>query len=79
MASLVWRKGVRTFVAAPRGRASQSFFIGALAAAPGSVAMLRASPAGFPSREFRGSWRVALPFHFLMNAHAVVLSNLHLS
>jgi hypothetical protein len=56
--------------------------LGALAAAPGSVAMLRASPAVFPSREFRGLRRVALPFHlfhFLMNALAVILSNLHLS
>jgi hypothetical protein len=41
--------------------------------------MRRASPAGFPAREFRGLWRVALPFHFLMNAHATVLSNLRLS
>ena len=79
MASLVRREGVRTFVAAPRGRTSQSYLLGALAAAPGSVAMLRASPAGFPSREFRGSWCVALPFYFLMNAHAAVLSKLHLS
>jgi len=79
VASLVWRKGVRTFVAAPRGLTSLSYFIGALAAAPGSVAMRRASPAGFPAREFRGLWRVALPFHFLMNAHATVLSNLRLS
>jgi hypothetical protein len=53
--------------------------LGALAAAPGSVAMLRASPAGFPSRELHGFERVALQFHFLMNASAVVLSNLRLS
>ena len=79
MASLVWRRGVRTFVAAPRGQTSRSFFIGALAAAPGSVAMLRASPAVFPSRELHGFERVALPLHFLLNAHAVVLSNLRLS
>jgi hypothetical protein len=79
MASLVWWKGVRTFVAAPRGRTSQSCLLGALAAAPGSVAMLRASPAVFPSRELYGLWRVALPLHFSMNAHAAVLSNLRLS
>ncbi len=59
MASLVWRKGVRTFVAAPRGRTLLSFFIGALAAAPGSMVMRRASVAGFSSREFRGLWRAA--------------------
>jgi hypothetical protein len=79
VASLVWRNDIRTFVAVPRGRTSQSCLLGALAAAPGSMAMLRASPAVFPSREFRGLWCVALPFHFLMNAHAVVLSNLRLS
>jgi hypothetical protein len=33
----------------------------------------------FPSRKFRGLWRVALPLHFLLNAHAGVLSNLRLS
>jgi hypothetical protein len=79
MALLVWRKGVRTFVAAPRGRTSQSCLLGALAAAPGSVAMLRASPAGFPSRELHGFERVVLPLHFLLNAPAVVRSNLRLS
>jgi hypothetical protein len=76
VASLVWRKGVRTFVAAPRDQTSLSCFIGALAAAPGSMAMRRASPAGFPSCEFSGLWRVALPLHFLLNAHAGGLSNL---
>ena len=55
VALLVWRKGVRTFVAAPRGRTSLACLLGALAAAPGSMAMLRASPAGFPFCEFRGS------------------------
>ena len=75
VALLVWRKGVRTFVATPRGRVSQSFFMGALAAAPGSVAMRRALPAAFPSRELHGFERVALPLHFLLNAHAVVRSN----
>jgi hypothetical protein len=58
VALLVWRNGVRTFVAAPRDRTSQSCFIGALAAAPGSMAMLRASPTGFPSRELHGFERV---------------------
>jgi hypothetical protein len=58
---------------------SLSCLLGALAAAPGSVAMLRASPAAFPSRELHGFGRVALPLHFLMNAHAVVLSNLCLT
>jgi len=79
VASLVWRKGVRTFVAAAARSTSQSFFIGALAAAPGSVAMRRASPAGFPSRELHGFERVVLPLHFLLNAPAVVRSNLRLS
>jgi len=79
VALLVLRKGVRTFVATPRGRVSQSFFIGALAAAPGSVAMRRASPAAFLSCEFVVLWHVALPLHFLLNAHVVVRSNLRLS
>ena len=38
------RNGIRTLVAAPRGRTSQSCLLGALAAAPGSVTMRRASP-----------------------------------
>jgi hypothetical protein len=79
VALLVWRKGVRTFVAASRGQTSQSCLLGALAAAPGSVAMRRAPPAVFLSCEFCGWWRVALPLHFLLNAPAVVLSNLRLS
>jgi hypothetical protein len=44
LAFMVWRNGVRTFVAALRGRTSQSCSLGALAAAPGSVTMRRASP-----------------------------------
>ncbi len=79
MASLVWRNGVRTFAAASCKRTSQSYLLGALAAAPGSVAMLRASSAGFPCGELHGFERVALPLHFSLNAHAVVLSNLRLS
>ena len=40
VALLDWRNGVRTFSATFCKRTSQSYFIGALAAAPGSVAML---------------------------------------
>ena len=78
VALLVWRNGVRTFVAIPRGRMSLSFFIGALAAAPGSIMMRRASPAVLPSHEQHGFERVALPLHFLLNAHAIARSNLRL-
>jgi hypothetical protein len=35
VAFMVWRNGVRTFVAELPGRTSQSYLIGALAAAPG--------------------------------------------
>jgi len=57
---------------------SLSCLLGALAAAPGSVAMRGASPAGCLPAGFVIGWRVALPLHFLMNAQAVVLSNLRL-
>jgi hypothetical protein len=44
VALLDWRNGVRTFTATFCKRTSQSYFIGALAAAPGSTATLCASP-----------------------------------
>jgi hypothetical protein len=57
---------------------SLSCLLGALAAAPGSVAMPGASPAGCLPAGFGVGWRVALPLHFLMNANALVLSNFYL-
>ena len=78
VALLDWRNGVRTFSATFCKRTSQSYFIGALAAAPGSAVMLRASPARLLQATLvvnglRG------PVHPFLNIFSIAQSNLHLS